>query len=99
MPFQTDLRGKLIGLTRKTDEFQPRIPSKHVMTIGTIILDCAPLEEPDAETIDQIARIQVAVQRGGCDLRLENASRSLVELIDLCGLAEVLRVEPGRQAE
>ncbi|TMF46578.1 MAG: hypothetical protein E6I23_02320 [Chloroflexi bacterium] len=69
------------------------------MTIGTIILDCAPLEEPDAGTIDQIARIQVAVQRGGCDLQLENASRSLVDLIDLCGLAGVLRVEPGRQTE
>ena len=69
------------------------------MTIGTIILDCAPLEEPDAETIDQIARIQVAVQRDGCHLHLENASRSLVDLIDLCGLAGVLRVEPGRQTE
>ena len=69
------------------------------MTIGTIILDCAPMREPDAGTIDRIARIQVAVRRNGCDLRLENANRSLLELIDLCGLAGVLRVEPGRQAE
>lgn len=69
------------------------------MTIGTIILNCAPLDEPDAGTIDGIARLQMAVRRNGGDLRLENANRSLLELIDLCGLAAVLRVEPGRQAE
>jgi len=69
------------------------------MTIGTITLDCASMQEPDAGTIDRIARFQVAVRRNGGDLRLENASRSLLELIDLCGLAGVLRVEPGRQAE
>jgi len=69
------------------------------MTIGTIILDCAPMHEPDAGTIDRIARFQVAVRRNGGDLRLENANRSLLELIDLCGLAGALRVEPGRQAE
>jgi anti-anti-sigma factor len=69
------------------------------MTIGTITLDCAQLDELDAGTIDQIARIQVACRRDGCDIRLENASKSLRELIDLCGLADVLRVEPGRQAE
>jgi len=70
-----------------------------VMTIGTITLDCAPMQEPDAGTIDRIARLQVAVRRNGGDLRLENANRSLLELIDLCGLAVVLGVEPGRQAE
>jgi anti-anti-sigma regulatory factor len=69
------------------------------MTIGPIILDCAMRDEPDAGTIDQIACLQLAARRNAVDLRLANASRSLRELIDLCGLAEVLRVEPERQPE
>ena len=69
------------------------------MTIGTIILDCVLLDEPNVDTIDQIARLQLAARTHGVDLRLANANRSLLELIDLCGLARVLRVEPERQAE
>ena len=69
------------------------------MTIGTIILDCAPLDEPTAGTIDRIACFQLAARKCGCDLRLANANRDLLELIDLCGLAEVLRVETEGQAE
>jgi hypothetical protein len=69
------------------------------MTIGTIILDCAQPDEPTAETIDQIACFRLAARKCDCDLRLANANRSLLELIDLCGLAEVLRVEAERQAE
>ncbi len=69
------------------------------MTIGTVILDCARLNEPNAGTIDGIARLQLAARRNAVGLRLENANNSLLELIDFCGLAEVLRVESGRQAE
>ena len=69
------------------------------MTIGTVSLECASLDEPGAETIDRLARLQLAARSCGCDLRLCNANRSLLELIDLCGLAEVLRVEVERQAE
>lgn len=69
------------------------------MTIGTIILDCASPDEPDAGTIDRIACLHVAARRHVADLRLANANRSLLELIDFCGLAEVLRVESERQAE
>ena len=69
------------------------------MTIGTIILDCATPEQPDAGTIDQIACLQLAARRNAVDLRLANTNRSLRELIDFCGLAAVLRVEPERQPE
>jgi hypothetical protein len=69
------------------------------MTIGAIILDCASVEEPEAGTIERIARLQLAARRSAVDLRLANVSRSLLELIDLCGLAEVLRVESKGQPE
>ena len=69
------------------------------MTIVTIIVDCAQLDEPDAGTIDRIACLQLAARRNAIDLRLAHANRSLRELIDFCGLAEVLRVEPEGQPE
>jgi hypothetical protein len=50
-------------------------------------------------TIDQIARLQLAVRRRGCRLELRNANPCLCELIGFAGLGEVLSVEPRRQAE
>jgi ABC-type transporter Mla MlaB component len=82
-----------------SDEFQARIRSKVEMAIRRIRLDCARLNEPDAGTIDEIARCLLAAQRNGIELRLENPSKSLLELIEFCGLAEPLRIEPGREAE
>jgi anti-anti-sigma regulatory factor len=69
------------------------------MTIGTIILDCATLDEPDAWTIGQLTRLRLVARRNALDLRLVNTNKYLVDLIRLCGLAEVLRVESGREAE
>lgn len=65
------------------------------MAIRRIILDCARLSEPDAGTINEIARCLLAAQRKGLEMRLENTSNSLRELIDLCGLAELLRDRAG----
>ena len=61
--------------------------------------DCAALARADAATIDRLARLQLAAQREGGELRLVGAQPFLLELIDFCGLAEVLRVEAGREAE
>ena len=61
--------------------------------------DCRAIAHPDAGTIDRLARLQLAVQREGGELRLVGAQPCLLELLDLCGLAEVLRVESERQAE
>jgi hypothetical protein len=65
----------------------------------SVCLDCGPLKAPTADTIDQIARFQLAARRRGCELELSNADPYLVRLIGFCGLSEVLRVESGRQAE
>lgn len=46
--------------------------------------------QPDAVTVDALARLQVVAQRHGCQLRLRNASVELLELRDLMGLADAL---------
>lgn len=69
------------------------------MRSGRIILDCGPVKEPTAATIDQIARLHLAARRCSCELELENADPDLLELIGLVGLAEVLGVESRRQPE
>jgi hypothetical protein len=54
---------------------------------------------PDAETIDRLAKLQVAAHRVGLELVLRNPSSPLCELISLAGLADVLRVEVQRETE
>jgi hypothetical protein len=39
------------------------------------------------------------VRRHGFELRLRHASNELHELLSFCGLSEVLRLEPGGEAE
>jgi len=39
--------------------------------------------EPDAVTVDALARLQLAACRRGCRIRLRNASEPLVELVEL----------------
>jgi len=53
----------------------------------------------DAETIDLLARLQLAARRHGWTLRLLHASPVLRDLIAFAGLDAVLCVEPGREAE
>lgn len=67
------------------------------MRRGRISLDCSPLTQPTIGTIGQIARLQLACRRHGCELELMNAKPCLLELLDLAGLEEVLRVEAGRE--
>jgi hypothetical protein len=64
------------------------------MGTGTVILDCACVGEPDIATIERIARLQVALRRGGFELRLRSAGAALVDLIAFSGLAGVLGAEP-----
>lgn len=52
----------------------------------------------DAATVNCLARVQLALRRLGYELRLRRATRELVELVAFAGLADVLRVETGRQA-
>lgn len=46
--------------------------------------------EPDAVTVDALARLQLAARRRGCEVRLRNASAALLELVALMGLSHVL---------
>jgi ABC-type transporter Mla MlaB component len=45
---------------------------------------------PDAATVDALARLQLAAQRRGCRIRLQNASPELRELVAFMGLQDVL---------
>ena len=46
--------------------------------------------EPDAVTVDALARLQLAARRTGCQVRLRNASEALLELVAFMGLGDVL---------
>jgi len=64
----------------------------------TIVYDVGVLA-PDAATVDLLARLHVELRRRGHDLYLRDASPDLLALLDLCGLAGVLRLELERKAE
>jgi ABC-type transporter Mla MlaB component len=51
--------------------------------------------EPDAVTVDALARLQLAAQRTGCRVLLRNASAELLELVAFMGLEDVLPEEKG----
>ena len=44
----------------------------------------------DAVTVDALARLQLAAQRQGCQVRLRSASHDLLELVAFMGLSDVL---------
>jgi ABC-type transporter Mla MlaB component len=46
--------------------------------------------DPDAVTVDALARLQLAAGRSGCQVRLRNASSELLELVAFMGLRDVL---------
>jgi ABC-type transporter Mla MlaB component len=46
--------------------------------------------EPDAVTVDALARLQLAARRHGCQVRLHHASDELLDLLTFMGLRDVL---------
>jgi ABC-type transporter Mla MlaB component len=46
--------------------------------------------EPDAVTVDAVARLQLAARRRDCEVRLHNASDALLSLVELMGLTNVI---------
>ncbi|HUF02385.1 MAG TPA: STAS domain-containing protein [Gaiellaceae bacterium] len=46
--------------------------------------------EPNAATVDALARLQLAARRQGCQVRLRHASEGLRELVAFMGLEDVL---------
>jgi hypothetical protein len=64
-----------------------------------LVCDLSALGGADVETIDLLARLQLAARRHGRTLRFLHASPALSELTAFVGLEAVLPVEPGREAE
>jgi anti-anti-sigma regulatory factor len=72
-------------------------PPKSRIHTGMAALDCdLSGVQPTAAAVDALARLALALRRQGSRLRLRHASPELVELIELMGLAEVLRVKASR---
>jgi hypothetical protein len=57
---------------------------------GQVVLCDVSGVEPNAVTIDALARLQLAAHRLGCQVRLRNASDELLELLVFMGLRDVL---------
>ena len=55
-------------------------------------LDVSWLVPADLSTVDALARLQAAASRCGRSLQLHGACGGLPELLDFCGLREVLHV-------
>ena len=59
---------------------------------GVAVCDVSGVE-PDAVTVDALARLQLTAKRLGCRMRLRDASAELLELVAFMGLADVLPEE------
>lgn len=68
-----------------------------------VICDVGALDDPDAATIDLVARLQLTARRLGRQVRLLDACGELQDLIELTGLSEFLTfhlpLEPRGEAE
>jgi len=60
-------------------------------TTGAEVALCDVSEaEPDAVSVDALARLQLTARRCGCQARLRGASDELIELLTFVGLRDVL---------
>jgi anti-anti-sigma regulatory factor len=57
---------------------------------GVVVCDVAALADPDAATVDALARLQLAVRRLGCRIALWRVADALRDLVVLMGLGDVL---------
>ena len=71
----------------------------HGSDAAVAVCDVRALVEPDAVTIDALARLQLTARRAGHEVRLRHASSELQELLAFIGLNDVLRLEPKGQSE
>lgn len=57
---------------------------------STLICDVGCLVKPNAAVVDLLARLKVMARRLDREMRVTNSSRYLQELLELCGLSDVL---------
>jgi hypothetical protein len=65
---------------------------------STLVCDVCSLA-PEVASVDVLARLGLAAQRAGLELRLRGVSPELEGLLGLAGLCVVLGVETGGEAE
>jgi len=58
-------------------------------TTGVVLCDVAGVD-PDAVTVDALARLQLAARGCDCQVRLRHASAELLDLVAFMGLTDVL---------
>jgi hypothetical protein len=65
------------------------------------VLDCdvSRIDVPDIGTVDALARLQLAAQRGGGRVQLRGTTPGLRDLLDLVGLCGALGLEAVGEAE
>ena len=63
-----------------------------------VVVDCGDVAQPTIETVGEICRFKLDADRAGCDLELKDVRPSLIELLNLAGLAALL-LEGEGQAE
>ena len=80
---RSDLQGLCDRVCRLFGETRPAVAICDVRSV-----------EPDAVTIDALARLQLAAKRCGCVVRMRGASPALLELVAFMGLRDVLPDEP-----
>ena len=80
-------RGDLAGLTDRVCEV--------LCAPGPDVVQCDVTDvEPDAVTVDALARLELAARRHGRGIALVGASLSLLQLVRLMGLDDVLGDQP-----
>jgi ABC-type transporter Mla MlaB component len=56
-----------------------------------VVCDVGALLEPDAVTVEALARVQLTVRRLGCRVRVRYSCHELEELLAFMGLADILQ--------
>ena len=84
--------GEVVGLGAGVTRWKPgdRVCALLRATRPEVALCDAHGVEPDAVTVDALARLQLAASRTGCRVVLRHASDDLLELVAFMGLADVL---------
>jgi ABC-type transporter Mla MlaB component len=67
---------------------------EHSREIEVVVFELGALVDPDAATVDALARLQLTAQRAGCSTRLHHPSPRLRELIAFIGLRDPLGSSP-----
>ena len=66
---------------------------------GPLVFDVGAITDPDAVTVEALARLQLTARRLGRRVRFQNACRELRELVDFVGLSGVVPCEPALPVE